>query len=815
MKKTVYSALALLLSLSFLLAVPITAGASVDGDIDGDGEVTTSDARLVLKIAASQISATQTQLSLADMNGDGQISVEDARLVLLAAIDVDDTAVYMQKLIDKGFPKSYVEALAELHQKYPEWDFEPFVTGLDWSTAVSGERNPHKKQLIENTVSASYQCSCSSCKGVIQEASNWVSASQTAVEYYLDPRNFLDEQYIFQFEKNVYDSSQNVSTIENILKNTWMYNSNITYCDAFGNTKTYTLNGSPVKYSQAILKAAADSGLSAYYLAAKIVQEVGGTSATAGGVSGKNAPYNGIYNYYSIGASTGVADGLLWADGYMKTTAKTNMYKTASTSSAVVVSVPNNTTLYYIGASGEFYRVSATVNGTKYTGYISKNSVSLSTSYGRPWTDPYKSIYYGAKYIAASFSDYQYTGYLQKFNVNSASGNLYSHEYMANVRAAAFESYSTYKGYSESGILSSKKVFSIPVFKNMPYGDMTASERFAATSPTVTATSSTSTSVTLGWAVVKNAQWYQVFKYNKSTSKYEFLKATSATSYTDTSLTSGENAVYMVRAFRSVDGKYVFSAYSKPFYATTSPAAPGGLAKTSVTSSTAVIKWNAVSCTGYYVYRYDALSGSYSYVGSTTKTTFSDSGLLPGTAYTYKIKAYTKTSSMSAFSGYSAALSVTTSGTAPTHMATVKVNDALNIRKSASTSSDILVTVANGQKMYVLGTKGDWCNVTFTLNGKTYTGYAHSDYLVLSPLKSGCPYTEPTVTLKSGDSGDGVKWLQWYLCKLGYLTSSDIDGQFGPTTLNAVKKFQTDKSLDVDGYVGSATRTALKNAYGK
>jgi peptidoglycan hydrolase-like protein with peptidoglycan-binding domain len=55
--------------------------------------------------------------------------------------------------------------------------------------------------------------------------------------------------------------------------------------------------------------------------------------------------------------------------------------------------------------------------------------------------------------------------------------------------------------------------------------------------------------------------------------------------------------------------------------------------------------------------------------------------------------------------------------------------------------------------------------------------------------------------------------VQWYLWKLDYLAESDIDGAFGPTTLAAVKAFQTDLSLDVDGRVGPATRTALKNSY--
>lgn len=812
MKRIFNVALSFLICISFALAVPVAAKAAVQGDLDGDGKIMTVDARIVMKIASGQISPDETQFKLADMNSDGVVSLEDARLVLYSASDVDSDEVYMQKLIEKGFPKSYVEDLAALHKKYPQWEFEPMITNLDWKTAVNAERNPHKKQLIENSVVSSFKCSCSLCNGVIQEGSNWVSASQTAVEYYLDPRNFLNEQYIFQFEENLYNTSQNIQTIETILKNTWMYNSNITYYDTLGNAKTYKINGSPVKYSQAILTAARASGLSAYYIASKIVQEVGGTQPTAAAASGKSSPYNGIYNYYNIGANTGATDGLKWANGQMRTSSYAYMYNKASSSSDFIVTVPENTALNYIGASNGFYRVSATVNNQKYTGYVAASRVSLTTSYGRPWTDPYKSIYYGAQYIYDGYSTYQFTGYLQKFNVNPASGNLHNHEYMANVRAAAFEAYSTYKGYSECNIMSSKKVFSIPVFKNMPYGDLSKSERFAATEPTLKSTSATTDSVTLAWSAVSGATGYQVFKYNTSSSKYELIKTTTATSYTD-NISAGASAVYSVRAYKKDGTKFVYSAFSSAFTAVTAPYAPGGLKQTSVTSGTASISWNAVSCTGYYIYRYDALSGAYSYVGTTAGTSFSDSNLLSGTTYTYKIKAYKKNSSMTASSAFSATLSVKTTGDAPKYMATVKVNDYLNIRKAPNLNADVTVTVKNGQKMYYLSTEGKWYKVTFTLDGKSYTGYAYSDYVVLSSLKPGCPYAEPTVLISSGDSGNGVKWVQWYLWKLGYIEYSEIDGSFGQGTLAAVKKFQADKSLDVDGIVGAGTRGALKSAY--
>ena len=108
---------------------------------------------------------------------------------------------------------------------------------------------------------------------------------------------------------------------------------------------------------------------------------------------------------------------------------------------------------------------------------------------------------------------------------------------------------------------------------------------------------------------------------------------------------------------------------------------------------------------------------------------------------------------------------------------------------------------------------GDWYKITASVNGTTYTGYAHKDYIVVKGSSEGgkeaCPYTEPTSTLRQGSTGESVKWLQWHLYKLGYLSSGDIDGDFGPTTLSAVKKYQTDKGLDVDGVVGSGTRGQL------
>ena len=64
-------------------------------------------------------------------------------------------------------------------------------------------------------------------------------------------------------------------------------------------------------------------------------------------------------------------------------------------------------------------------------------------------------------------------------------------------------------------------------------------------------------------------------------------------------------------------------------------------------------------------------------------------------------------------------------------------------------------------------------------------------------------------TLKRGSKGDAVKELQELLLKLGY-DPGGIDGSFGGGTAEAVRKFQADHNIGVDGIVGNETWKALK-----
>ncbi len=78
---------AVCLALALLCLCPaLPAQAAVDGDIDGDGEITGGDARMVLRFAVLLDAPTTEQRLRSDLDGDGAITSADARLTLRLAV---------------------------------------------------------------------------------------------------------------------------------------------------------------------------------------------------------------------------------------------------------------------------------------------------------------------------------------------------------------------------------------------------------------------------------------------------------------------------------------------------------------------------------------------------------------------------------------------------------------------------------------------------------------------------------------------------------------------------------------------------------
>jgi hypothetical protein len=57
-----------------------------------------------------------------------------------------------------------------------------------------------------------------------------------------------------------------------------------------------------------------------------------------------------------------------------------------------------------------------------------------------------------------------------------------------------------------------------------------------------------------------------------------------------------------------------------------------------------------------------------------------------------------------------------------------------------------------------------------------------------------------------------VKWIQTALNFLGAGPPLDVDGEYGPLTIEAVLKFQRANGLEVDGWAGDLTQEKLQQA---
>lgn len=202
-----------------------------------------------------------------------------------------DFESYMTK---QGFPESYKPYLRTLHEQHPKWIFTAQKLGVDWNTALK-EECVVGRNLVHSSALASWK---SMEKGAYDFNGgywygldgSWVAASKEIIMYYMDPRNFLNDTYIFMFENQSYNSSyQTESGVKTILADTFMSGS-YTCPDT---KKKYT-------YSQTFMDAAKKSGVSPYHLASRCRNEQGvnGAPQSLGTVKG----YENYFNFFDIQA---------------------------------------------------------------------------------------------------------------------------------------------------------------------------------------------------------------------------------------------------------------------------------------------------------------------------------------------------------------------------------------------------------------------------------------------------------------------------------------------------------------------------------
>lgn len=224
-------------------------------------------------------------------------------------VTIDSDVDFEAYMTEQGFPDSYKEQLRALHAAHPNWLFKAVQTGLKWEDVIAQEGRVGKNFVSKNAITSwkSMETTAYNWKKNFWytfDGGAWVAASRDIVRYYMDPRNFLTESAIFQFESLEYEDYQTAEGVRRLLKGSFMQG-NYTEPD-----------GTEQSYADSFVSIGKEVGVSPYHLAARCYQEQG--RGTSGSISGTVSGYENIFNYYNIGAyaangNTPVVQGLIYA----------------------------------------------------------------------------------------------------------------------------------------------------------------------------------------------------------------------------------------------------------------------------------------------------------------------------------------------------------------------------------------------------------------------------------------------------------------------------------------------------------------------
>jgi beta-N-acetylglucosaminidase len=306
------------------------------------------------------------------------------------------------------FPESYRANLKVLKANHPNWIFMAVYTNLDWYQSVAHESYEKGKVNYISTVPASYSSvwKKDGVNNYVNGDSRWVIASKSAVAHCLDPRNWLTDSHIFQFE--VLDwtelgKSSVDAAMKYLLPN--MY-ATTTFVNTLG--QTVPLGKS---YTDIIYEAGKESDINPISIIAKIKQEVGDFGSDGSknsSVSGTVSGYVGYYNFFNVNATDGadaITKGLIYAKNQGWDTPEKSIKAGAA---------------------------------TLYNGYIKYGQNTL----------------YNQKFDVT--------------NIYGNASCLYSTQYMTNILDPRTQAQNIYNSYNNMGIVNSNFVFYIPVFDNMP-----------------------------------------------------------------------------------------------------------------------------------------------------------------------------------------------------------------------------------------------------------------------------------------------------------------------------------------------------------
>lgn len=206
-------------------------------------------------------------------------------LIIFDAPTISDTTDFEAYLDAQGFPECYRDGLRTLHALHPNWKFTALSTGLSWETVLRNECKVGVNCVLPSAL-ASWKSFEKDAYDWEEEdwyswdSGGWTAASKEIIAYYLDVRNFFDDN-IFMFMECSFDENNQVtaSAIKATLAGTFMATD---------------------EWANGIIAASREANASPIMLAARLKQEQGtnGNKIAHGTVDG----YEGYYNPFNIGA---------------------------------------------------------------------------------------------------------------------------------------------------------------------------------------------------------------------------------------------------------------------------------------------------------------------------------------------------------------------------------------------------------------------------------------------------------------------------------------------------------------------------------
>ena len=416
-------------------------------------------------------------------------------------------------LNSQGFPESYKVSLRTLHTEHPTWVFQAQKTGLNWSDVMAAEGAVGTNLVSKSSISSwksteygAYDWNTGIWTGF--DGSSWVAASKDIVAYYMDPRNFLNDTYVFQFLHHAYDSNaQTREGLTSLITGTFLEKTPESTTAATQSMQETTGSGnSPVVNNSGSTGTSGSLQQGESYGPGMSTGTSGGTSSgsSSGSTGSQGVSLEGPGSTVSstisqrkvittalpeveygpgmdassitddnTGASntSPVPTGQTYVDIIMKAAAQTGvnpyvlgamiLQEQGTGKSGSISGKTAGYEGYY-----NFFNVGAFASGSMSAITRGLWYASQSGSYGRPWNSIEKSIIGGATYYSENFlKNGQDTFYLKKFNVQGS--NLYKHQYMTNVEGAAGEGAKLARAYTDA-MKKQALVFKIPVFNNMP-----------------------------------------------------------------------------------------------------------------------------------------------------------------------------------------------------------------------------------------------------------------------------------------------------------------------------------------------------------